>query len=224
MPGILERPVAPTRHRLDVDAFYKMAEAGILTESPRVELIDGDIIDMTPIGSAHAGYTSLLIERFAALAVERRVCLTSQTPLRLDAFNEPQPDVMLLKRRKGNYRIAIPARTTSCFSSKSLTVRSTTTAASSSPSTPGSACRRSGSSIFAAAPSRSAETPRRRPTLAASDSRAASSVPRSSPTSRSTSHRFSPERRREVSALQGSLHRARTASDCVAWPMTPASS
>jgi len=41
---------APARHRLDVDAYYKMAEAGILTRAHRVELIDGEIIDMNAIG------------------------------------------------------------------------------------------------------------------------------------------------------------------------------
>ncbi len=103
MPGILERPVAPTRHRLDVDAFYKMAEAGILTESPRVELIDGDIIDMTPIGIAHAGRTNRLIRIFARAAVDGHVSLTVQTPLRLDSYNEPEPDIMLLRPRRDDY-------------------------------------------------------------------------------------------------------------------------
>ncbi len=54
MGEILERPPAPTRHRLDVDAYYKMAEAGILAHSVRVELIDGEIIDMPAIGSPRA--------------------------------------------------------------------------------------------------------------------------------------------------------------------------
>ena len=58
MDEILERRQAPTRHRLDVGAYYKMAEAGILTENDQVELIDGEIFDMVPIGSAHAGKTN----------------------------------------------------------------------------------------------------------------------------------------------------------------------
>jgi Uma2 family endonuclease len=104
MAGILERPTAPTRHRLDVDAYYRMAEAGILTDPCRVELIDGDIIDMTPIGSAHAGNTNRLVRSFARAAADGLVCLTVQTPLRLDAYNEPQPDVMLLRPRQDDYK------------------------------------------------------------------------------------------------------------------------
>ena len=60
MGEILERPQAPARHRLDVDAYYKMAEAGILTRAHRVELIDGEIIDMNAIGSPHAAITNRL--------------------------------------------------------------------------------------------------------------------------------------------------------------------
>lgn len=48
MGDILEREPAPTRHRFDVNAYYKMAEAGILTEDDHVELIDGEIIDKYP--------------------------------------------------------------------------------------------------------------------------------------------------------------------------------
>ena len=58
MGETLERPQTPARHRLDVDAYYKMAEAGILTREHRVELIDGEIIDMNPIGSPHAAMTT----------------------------------------------------------------------------------------------------------------------------------------------------------------------
>jgi Uma2 family endonuclease len=109
MTGIPERPSAPTRHRLDVDAYYKMAEAGILTEPRRVELIEGDIIDMTPIGSGHAGNTNRLVRAFARSAAEGSVLLTVQTPLRLDGYNEPQPDVMLLRPRLDDYKAGHPS-------------------------------------------------------------------------------------------------------------------
>jgi len=109
MAQIVERPATPRRRRLDVDAYYKMAEAGILPEPVRVELIDGDIIDMTPIGSGHAGRTHRLVRTFGRAASEGSVLLAVQTPLRLDAYNEPQPDVMLLRPRAGDYTERHPA-------------------------------------------------------------------------------------------------------------------
>ena len=60
MGGMQNRPREPARHRLDVDAYYKMAEAGILARDQRVELIDGEIIDLNPIGSPHAAFAKRL--------------------------------------------------------------------------------------------------------------------------------------------------------------------
>src|SRR5271165_5640141 len=109
MAGIPDQPRAPARRRLDVDAYYRMAEAGILAKTDRVELIDGDIIDMVPIGSGHSGHTNWLITAFARAAVSGDVVLTVQTPLRLDAYNEPQPDVMLLRPRTDHYKARHPS-------------------------------------------------------------------------------------------------------------------
>jgi len=103
MSEIRERPQAPTRHRLDVDAYYKMAEAGILTHPHRVELIDGEIFDMAAIGSPHAAITSRLVRSFALAAADARALLRVQDPLRLDGYNEPQPDIVLLRPRADDY-------------------------------------------------------------------------------------------------------------------------
>jgi len=108
MGEILERQQAPTRHRLDVGAYYKMAEAGILAPDDRVELIDGEIFDMVPIGSAHAGKTDRLNWLFARAAADGLVHVSVQRPLRLDAYNEPEPDVMLLKPRQDHYQSRHP--------------------------------------------------------------------------------------------------------------------
>ena len=73
MGQILERPLAPTRRRLDVDAYYRMAETGILSDPHRIELIDGEIIDMPAIGSPHAAITNRLARLFTrALSDEVR--------------------------------------------------------------------------------------------------------------------------------------------------------
>ncbi|HYP58319.1 MAG TPA: hypothetical protein VEQ35_08550 [Beijerinckia sp.] len=58
MTAVLDLLEGATRHKLNVDDYYRMAEAGVLKQGERVELIDGEIIDMTPIGSGHAGKTS----------------------------------------------------------------------------------------------------------------------------------------------------------------------
>jgi Uma2 family endonuclease len=109
MGEILDRPHAPTRHRLDVDAYYKMAEVGILARDDRVELIDGDIIDMNPIGSPHATITNRLGRRLARSVSDAIALVTVQSPLRLDAFNEPEPDLMLLRPRGDEYRDSHPS-------------------------------------------------------------------------------------------------------------------
>jgi len=84
MAEILERPLAPTRRRFDVDAYYRMAEAGVLGDARRVELIDGEIIDMAAIGSPHAAITNRLA-RLLSRALHDDVALVSlQSPLRLD--------------------------------------------------------------------------------------------------------------------------------------------
>ena len=104
MGEILEHPQAPTRHRLDVDAYTKMAEAGILAHPHRVELIDGEIFDMAAIGSPHAAITSRLVRSFALAAADARALLRVQDPLRLDGYNEPQPDIVLLRPRADDCR------------------------------------------------------------------------------------------------------------------------
>jgi Uma2 family endonuclease len=104
MGEIIERLEAPARHRLDVGAYYKMAEAGILTQNDHVELIGGEIFDMTPIGSAHAGKTNRLNRLFGRAAADGLALISVQCPLRLDAYNEPEPDVMLLRPREDDYQ------------------------------------------------------------------------------------------------------------------------
>jgi Uma2 family endonuclease len=109
MGETLEGPQAPARHRLDVGAYYKMAEAGILTEEDRVELIDGEIIDMNPIGSPHASIAKRLNQLFARAAADGVVLVSIQDPLRLDTYNEPEPDLMLLRPRADFYRANHPS-------------------------------------------------------------------------------------------------------------------
>ena len=90
------------RHKLDVYAYYRMAEAGILGENDRVELIDGELIDMAPIGQGHAGIVNRLTE-VLVLACAGLAIVSNQNPVRLDVQNEPQPDFAILRRRPDFY-------------------------------------------------------------------------------------------------------------------------
>ena len=89
--------------RINVDEYYRMAVAGILRPDERVELLDGQIIPMSPIGPFHADVVTYLTEAFCALA-RRRWEVRTQNPVRLDDLSEPQPDLMLIKRSPGRLR------------------------------------------------------------------------------------------------------------------------
>ena len=80
-----------------------MAETGVLRPDARVELLDGRIIDMSPIGPFHGGVTNYLVETFTA-ASRGRWRTSVQNPLHLDEHSEPQPDLMLLKPAADYYR------------------------------------------------------------------------------------------------------------------------
>jgi Uma2 family endonuclease len=90
-----------------VDEFHRMGEAGVFQDDDRVELLEGEIITMTPIGPRHASCVRRLIATLAPL-VGADAILDVQNPLPLAAQTEPQPDVVLLKPRSDYYRDAHP--------------------------------------------------------------------------------------------------------------------
>jgi Uma2 family endonuclease len=98
---------APRRHRLTVDDYYRMAEVGILDAEARVELIDGEIIDMAPPGSPHASAV-LYLTHALTRAVDDRALVLVQNPVRLNRYSEPQPDLALLRPRDDFYRTRHP--------------------------------------------------------------------------------------------------------------------
>lgn len=95
------------RRRFTVDEYYRMAEAGILTEDDRVELLEGEVLQMPPIGSHHAGCVGR-IDRIFQQLLGNRAIVWVQNPVRLDAYNEPQPDVALLRLRDDFYTTGHP--------------------------------------------------------------------------------------------------------------------
>ena len=93
----------PRPHRLTVDEYYRMAEVGLLPPDARVELIEGEIIDMAPIGSRHAATVNGLAKTLI-LAVGDSAVVAVQSPLRLSHRSEPQPDLAVLRPRADRYR------------------------------------------------------------------------------------------------------------------------
>lgn len=85
-----------------VDEYYRMAEAGILTEDDRVELIEGEIIEMSPIGSRHAACVNRL-NTLLNRQLEQAATVSIQNPVRIDDFSEPEPDIALLRPREDFY-------------------------------------------------------------------------------------------------------------------------
>jgi Uma2 family endonuclease len=79
-----------------------MAAAGILTEDDRVELLDGEVVWMSPIGTRHAAAVKRCNRVFARRVAER-VLLGIQDPVDLDPYDEPQPDVALLRPSPDDY-------------------------------------------------------------------------------------------------------------------------
>ena len=96
-----ERVANVPRRRFTVDEFARMGEAGIFTGDDRVELIDGEILEMTPVGPPHAW----IVNRLTELLMTRlgsSTYVSIRNPIRLGRDTEPQPD-LVVARRSGAY-------------------------------------------------------------------------------------------------------------------------
>ncbi len=105
--GNADSPAVLQRHRLTVDEYYRMGQAGVFAPDARVELIEGEVIDMAPIGTRHASAVKKLNALFSA-AAQGRAIVAVQDPLRLSDASEPEPDLMLLRPRADFYAQAHP--------------------------------------------------------------------------------------------------------------------
>lgn len=94
-------------HRFNVQEYFRMAETGILPPEARVELIEGEIIDMLPIGPFHSGVLNQLTREFSNLAGGRWL-VSCQSPVFLSETSLPEPDLMLLRPSTDNYKSAHP--------------------------------------------------------------------------------------------------------------------
>ena len=96
------------RHRLTIEEYFRMAEVGLLAPEARVELIEGEIFDMAPIGNQHGGYTAWLHRRLLRDLGEK-VSVWDQVTLPLGRFSAPEPDLVILKYRKDEYKNREPS-------------------------------------------------------------------------------------------------------------------
>lgn len=99
--------VEPTRHKLSIDDFERLGAAGILAEDSRIELIEGDLIDMPPIGTGHMSVSNRLTRLLVRRAGDDAIVSVAH-PMRLPPWSMPQPDFMLLRPRADDYACAHP--------------------------------------------------------------------------------------------------------------------
>jgi Uma2 family endonuclease len=106
MLGVL-MAVQLTKRLFTVDDYYRMVDAGILREKDRVELIEGEVLAMSPIGTPHGAAVDranrAMINAAGDMAIVR-----VQGSLRLDRYNQPQPDVVLLRPKDDFYATKHP--------------------------------------------------------------------------------------------------------------------
>ena len=93
--------------RLNVSQYHQMSEVGIFSENDKVELINGEIIEMSPIGRRHTACVNRLNSVFSQL-LGKKVIIAVQNPIILNNLSEPQPDIALLKPRADFYESGHP--------------------------------------------------------------------------------------------------------------------
>lgn len=97
------------RRRFTVDEYYRMGQAGILGDDDRVELLEGEIVEMAPLVSRRQATVDRLNWLFSSRVVDRAL-VSVHAPVCLGEDSEPQPDLMLLRRRADFYESAHPGR------------------------------------------------------------------------------------------------------------------
>jgi Uma2 family endonuclease len=87
--------VFPQKHLTDIAEWHRMGEAGIFSPDSRMELIEGEILHLAPIGFNHAGHVARLIHTLAPL-IQTKAIINAQNPVQLSDLSEPEPDFLLL--------------------------------------------------------------------------------------------------------------------------------
>jgi len=95
------------RWQFTITDYARMRETGILAEDDRVELIDGEVRRMSPIGSRHVAIVNRLNTRITQ-QIGGAAIVSVQNPIQLTDYSEPQPDIALLQPRVDYYDSALP--------------------------------------------------------------------------------------------------------------------
>jgi Uma2 family endonuclease len=107
MPGMSAVLEYPQRHAISVEEYLRMGEAGVFAPEAHLELIEGEIIEMAPIGSLHAG-TVAILDRLLGRTAGDLALVWVQNPLIVGEQSVPQPDLALLKPRADSYTRSHP--------------------------------------------------------------------------------------------------------------------
>lgn len=99
--------VQAARKHFTVDEYHRMGQAGVFSEDDRVELVEGEILMMSPIGSYHAASVKQVSSEFHNILGGRAI-VSVQDPIALNDLSEPQPDIALIRPRADFYRHALP--------------------------------------------------------------------------------------------------------------------
>ncbi len=99
--------VFPQKHLTDLSEWHRMGEAGIFPPDSRMELIEGEILHMAPIGFNHAGHVNRLARLFILMQIEEAQARI-QSPLQLGDLSEPEPDFALVRSEVSDYTTRHP--------------------------------------------------------------------------------------------------------------------
>ncbi|MGH7127499.1 MAG: Uma2 family endonuclease [Planctomycetaceae bacterium] len=103
----MSKPAPVRHHRFTVQDYFRMGEVGILNEDDRVELLEGEIVELSPIGNVHASVVSRLTALFVPAAATHAI-VRVQDPAILSRFSAPQPDIAVVAFRQDFYVDAHP--------------------------------------------------------------------------------------------------------------------
>lgn len=99
--------VAGTRKKFTINEYHQLVNLGFFTENDRIELIRGEIIHMAPKRTPHSVCNSLLLGELYRILYER-ANVRGQEPITLLGNSEPEPDVVIAKKKADNYLSAHP--------------------------------------------------------------------------------------------------------------------